>query len=129
MDKGAVIVLVHVFTIELIAYAIMSNHLHTLIRNRPDLAAALGAEEVARRWLLLFPLRRERGGRPAEPNEAEIQAIAGNPTLVALYRFRLGDISWFNRCLCEQIARRANREDDCTGRFWEADLSPKECMI
>jgi hypothetical protein len=34
------------------------------------------------------------------------------------YRRRLIDISWFMRSLDEPIARQANKEDSCTGRFY-----------
>ncbi len=112
-------VLVDIFAIEVIAYAVMSNHLHAVIRNRPDEAKGWEDKEVARRWRLLFPLRRDLKGMPMKPNSAEISAITMDKKKVELYRTRLSDISWFNRCMNENIARRANAEDECTGRFWE----------
>ena len=37
---------------------------------------------------------------------------------VTIYRQRLYDISWLMRNLNEHIARVANKEDGCTGRFY-----------
>jgi hypothetical protein len=38
---------------------------------------------------------------------------------VSAWRERLYDISWFMRNLNEYITREVNKEDQCTGRFWE----------
>jgi hypothetical protein len=40
--------------------------------------------------------------------------------LIEQYRHRLGDLGWFMKCLNEPIARQANKEDGCTGHFWES---------
>ena len=111
--------LVEIFAVDCLAYAVMGNHLHTVIHNRPDLSRNWSNEEVARRWRLLFPFRRKEGGAAEEPTEGEILELTARPELIAAYRIRLSSISWFNRCLNENIARRANAEDECTGRFWE----------
>jgi len=39
---------------------------------------------------------------------------------VQVWRDRLSDLSWFIRCLNESISRRANKEDNCKGHFWES---------
>jgi hypothetical protein len=39
---------------------------------------------------------------------------------VARYRARLQDLGWFMKALKEPLARLANKEDECTGTFWEA---------
>jgi hypothetical protein len=45
--------------------------------------------------------------------------VLGNAERLDTCRARLGSLAWFMRSLNEPIARRANREDACTGRFWE----------
>lgn len=105
------------FAVDIAAYAVMSNHVHSVLCNRPDIAQGWSAEEVARRWLLVFPGRGEK--RPGKGSRNKIAAIAMDKRRVRLYRERLSSISWFQRCLNEWIARRANEEDNCTGRFWE----------
>jgi hypothetical protein len=43
------------FGLEIAAFAVMSNHLHVILRIRPDVVALWSDQEVARRWLALFP--------------------------------------------------------------------------
>ena len=111
--------LLNVFAIDCLAYAVMSSHLHTVLCNKPEEASKWSSKEVAQRWRTLFPKRRTLVGSPEVPNEVELLEIMDQPILVQEYRKRLCDLSWFQRCLNQEIACRANAEDDCTGRFWE----------
>lgn len=51
------------FGIDVLGFAVMSNHLHVILRNRPDVVAGWTDDEVARRWWNLFPLRRDEESR------------------------------------------------------------------
>ena len=106
------------FAIEVCAYAIMSNHVHTVLRLRPVQAENWSEEQVIERWKKLFSLpvlvERYQAGQcdtPAQQRQAQ--------QVITQWRERLSDLSWFMRCLNEPIARQANEEDKCTGRFWE----------
>ena len=107
------------FAMEICAFAVMSNHLHVVLRTRPDWLDAWSDEETARRWLTVFPKRKTEKGKPMQPSPGEIQAVCKMAPGIEVIRRRLGSISWFMRSLNENIARRANREDGCKGRFWE----------
>ncbi len=54
-----------------------------------------------------------RGDKLIKPLQQIVEETA------EVYRARLTDISWFMRILNESIAIQANKEDNCTGRFWE----------
>ncbi len=107
-----------VFSVDLCAYAIMSNHYHIVVRINADATTHWTDEVVARRWLQIFtgPLLIHRYLAGVKLTSGELKCIAD---LLATWRERLADLSWFMRCLNEPIARMANAEDHCTGRFWE----------
>jgi REP element-mobilizing transposase RayT len=117
--KNRLQLLSEIFALDVAGYAVMSNHLHLVVRVRPDLASGWSEKEAALRWLRLFPPSRDDEGNPVEPASARVRALAGNAERIQTIRERLGSISWFMRCLSEFVARKANREDDCKGRFWE----------
>jgi REP element-mobilizing transposase RayT len=107
-----------VFTIDVAAYAIMSNHYHVVLHINKKTADNLLFEEVIERWHQLYKgnalSQRFRTGITL--SKAEQDKLA---EYVEIWRERLMDISWFMRRLNEFISRQANYEDNCTGRFWE----------
>lgn len=107
-----------IFSLSVLAYAVMSNHVHVVLAVDPAHAAGWSDDEVAERWVRLFPARVD-GEVDAEACRQKAWGLTGNAERVGLLRERLGDLSWFMRCLSEPLARLANAEDRCTGRFWE----------
>ena len=108
-----------VMGIEVLGYSVMSNHIHCILRSRPDVVSGWTDEEVAAKWWALCPLRKGKDGNAAEPTEFEINAIKNDKQQLKERRSRLSSISWFMRFLCEKVARESNKQDSCTGRFWE----------
>ncbi len=111
--------LAQIFAIDVAAYAVMSNHYHLVVHVDRNRALGWDSDEVLARWTRLFsgpPLARYLSSERADLCGAELARVA---EYAECYRARLHDLSWFMRVLNESIARQANAEDDCTGRFWE----------
>ena len=107
-----------VFAIDVAAFAVMSNHLHVVLRIDIETANRWSDREVLEQWHKLFK-GDELTHKFALGELVEAHEVNRLKHSIATYRSRLCDISWFMRCLNEPIARQANQEDNCTGRFWE----------
>ena len=107
-----------VFSIDICAFAVMSNHVHVVLHVDVKQVMAWTDNEIVRRWHLLHKgtllTKIFATGGTLSPG----QKLTLDDTIIE-YRKRLHDISWLMRNLNEYIARQANKEDDCTGRFWE----------
>ena len=110
-----IIELAKLFAVAVHAYAVMSNHFHLVLETDPSAPWQWSDEEVARRWLSLSTKVHDKD----DPLDTRIASLAAQPERLTVLRQRLGSLSWFMRCLKEPIARKANREDQCSGRFWE----------
>ncbi len=111
--KTRILELGDIFATGIYAFAVMSNHVHVVLPMQPATANTWSNEELAHRWVRLYP------ASSVELCAQKAAAIIENPELIATYRSRLADVSWLMKSLSEPIARRANAEDKVTGRFWE----------
>jgi hypothetical protein len=112
--------LTRIFAFDIATFAIMSNHFHLVLRSRPDIVAAWSDEEVAlRNMRLQGKLWFRADGSPRRTAEAEIKRIVTNPAELQRIRRKLSDVSSLMAYFDESIAKRANREDQVKGAFWE----------
>jgi len=116
--EDRLLLLTSVFAIDIAAYAVMSNHLHIVLRIDSATAQGWSSIDVVNQWHKLFngTLLTQKFSKGGSIESYELETL--NDT-IAEYRSRLMNISWFMRSLNEPIARQANKEDNCTGRFWE----------
>jgi REP element-mobilizing transposase RayT len=119
--------LADIFAIDVAAYAVMSNHYHLVLHIAPDRADTWSDKEVITRWTKLYkgpPVVRDYLTGLAL-DEIHMKLLKRE---IELMRSKLSSISRFMSCLNEYIARQANAEDKCTGRFWEGRFKSKALL-
>jgi REP element-mobilizing transposase RayT len=116
--RDRLIELAGIFRIRIGAFAIMENHFHVVLFLDFHNAAKIRSKEILQRWHKIF-----KGTEISQRyitgdylTFAECRQLVKN---ISVWRRKLCDIGWFMRCVKEPLARLANKEDDCTGRFWE----------
>ena len=132
------------FAIDVLDFCAMDNHLHLLLRNRPDLVALWDDREVAERWVHLCPSELEKlemqqarrlaaglvsATAVADVREHYLKTMMNDQVEMTTLRGRLSDISWLMKLLCEKIARQANREDKVSGKFWESRFQSDRILV
>lgn len=117
--ESKILKLPSIFSIDVAAYAVMSNHYHVVLHINTARAEQWTDYEVVERWHQIFNgtmLSQKYLKNEEHLSKVELFVFK---EVIAKWRSRLQDISWFMRVLNEGVAREANAEDDCTGRFWE----------
>jgi hypothetical protein len=99
----------------------MSDHFHLVVYYDPQDSARWSNEETADRWLSAFP---PRAAIVSPENADEIIAMhralmLAMPEKLLHARKTLGSLSMFMKHLKQPIAYLANKEDNCTGHFFE----------
>jgi putative transposase len=108
-----------IFSIEVCAYAVMSNHYHLVLHVDAERARGWSKHQVVERWTVLFRapnlVKRWQSGEALEAESRAAEAI------IEGWRVRLYDVSWFMRCLNEH-RRRVHRPN--LGRTFQITSSP-----
>ncbi len=109
----------YVYAIDICAYAVMSNHYHVVLHVDKARAESWSKEEVVERWMQLYKGHMLVDRWLAEPELIDEATMEVVDEIIEQWRERLYGIDWFMRGVNETIARMANEEENCKGRFWE----------
>ncbi|BCE02776.1 transposase [Marinicellulosiphila megalodicopiae] len=117
--EDRIMFLADIFAIDIAAYAVMSNHYHIVLAIDKAQAENWDVLEVITRWHRLYKgtLLTNKFIKGEPLSEVELDAVA---IKAEIWRKRLFEIGWLMRNINEPIARQANSEDGCKGRFWES---------
>jgi REP element-mobilizing transposase RayT len=107
-----------VFSIDICSYAVMSNHYHIVVKIDAATSEGWSFDAVIQHWLCIhkgpFLIQKYQNGDAI--SVAEMNVLT---RIVDDWRVRLASVSEFMQQLNQVIARQANIEESCTGRFWE----------
>ena len=95
----------------------VSNHVHVVVHVDVDKAQGWSDKQVISLWQTLYKGSLITQKRMRDEALSPSEEVTLQDTIKA-NRSRLHNISWFMRNLNEFIAREANKEDGCTGRFY-----------
>ena len=107
------------FFIDVAAFAVLSNHYHLVLHVDAETAKEAQAKDIVRRWHQVCKPKAV-SQKFIDGEHLESHEINQLNSLIDTWRSRLFDISWFMKLLNENVARRANKEEDCSGHFWES---------
>lgn len=115
--ENKILHLATLYCIDICAFAVMSNHYHLVVRIDRESAMTLTPAEVIERWgadhHLPLIMQRFKIGKVTQAEQEQCLKI------ITTWRERLCSLSWFMKELNFDIALQANKEDECTGHFWE----------
>jgi len=109
----------YVYAIDVCAYAVMSNHYHVVLHIDRDRALSWSKKEVCERWMQLYKGHMLVDKWLESPKSLDPAMQDRVDEIIESWRHRLYDLGWFMRGINERIARMANEEENCKGRFWE----------
>ncbi len=106
-----------VFHIDICSYAIMSNHYHLVLKVNSTQDWSI--KQVLIHWssICKLPHHCQKFMDKEAMTKAEMELVI---LLAEEFRKRLMSISWFMKYLNQDIAFRANAEDNCKGHFFES---------